>query len=63
MDFLSVWKTFTQPNKIVKQSVYVRLSLLSVQSVQRGKNQKTDQNRDVEKRGEEGGGPCQRAGE
>ena len=35
MDFLSVWKTFTQPNKIVKQSVHLRLSLLSVQ---RGKN-------------------------
>ena len=26
MDFLSVWKTFTQPNKIVKQGVYVSLS-------------------------------------
>ena len=38
MDFLSVWKTFTQPNKIVKQSVHLRLSLLSVQ---RGKNLKT----------------------
>ena len=37
MDFLSVWKTFTQPNKIVKQSVHLRLSLLSVQ---RGKKRK-----------------------
>ena len=38
MDFLSVWKTFTQPNKIVKQSVHLLPSLLSVQ---RGKNRKT----------------------